>query len=240
MCTIKDSYVLNFGTIWGRVVTAFHTLGNEFRYPVDRRYESGWLSGIALGYGLHDRGFESRQGLGIYLFTTASRPALGPTQPPVQWVTGALSLEIKRPERETDHSPPPSAEVKNARSYTSTLPVRLKAWCSVTKHRENSTFTFTFTLTCGQKIGWAPEKTQSPLPLLLQYGKQSGALMNRGRNLVCLGAALLAPPSPICSDISLYRMMLFCTQISCSAEFTNMFTHRSCSHILTHNKSAGH
>jgi hypothetical protein len=34
-----------------------------------------------LGYGLDDRGFESRQGLGIFLFTTVSRPALGPTQP---------------------------------------------------------------------------------------------------------------------------------------------------------------
>jgi hypothetical protein len=29
-------------------------------------------------------GFDSRQGLGIFLFTTASRTALGPTQPPIQ------------------------------------------------------------------------------------------------------------------------------------------------------------
>jgi hypothetical protein len=36
--------------------------------------EPSWFSGIALGYGLDDRGFESRQGLGIFLFTTASRP----------------------------------------------------------------------------------------------------------------------------------------------------------------------
>jgi hypothetical protein len=34
------------------------------------------------------------------------------TQPPVQWVSGALSLGIKWPWREADHSPPPSAEVK--------------------------------------------------------------------------------------------------------------------------------
>jgi len=30
-----------------------------------------------------DRGFESLQGLGIFLFTTASIPALQPTQSPI-------------------------------------------------------------------------------------------------------------------------------------------------------------
>jgi hypothetical protein len=64
--------------------------------------------------GLDNRGFETRQGLRISLFTTASRPALGPTGPPIQWAPGALSLGLKLPRRETDHSPPCSAEVKNA------------------------------------------------------------------------------------------------------------------------------
>jgi hypothetical protein len=50
--------------------------------------------------------------LGIILFTTASRPALGPTQPPIQLVQGTLSLGVKRPKREADHSPSSSAEVK--------------------------------------------------------------------------------------------------------------------------------
>jgi hypothetical protein len=36
----------------------------------------------------------------------------GTTQPPIQWVPGALSLGEKRPGREADHSPPSSAEVK--------------------------------------------------------------------------------------------------------------------------------
>jgi hypothetical protein len=57
-------------------------------------------------------GFDSQRGLGIFLFTTASRTALGSTQPPIQWVPGALSLGLKRPGREDDHSPPSSAEVK--------------------------------------------------------------------------------------------------------------------------------
>jgi hypothetical protein len=47
-----------------------------------------------------------------YLFTNASRLALGPTQPPIQWVPGALSLGIKRPGREADHSPPCNAKVE--------------------------------------------------------------------------------------------------------------------------------
>jgi hypothetical protein len=45
----------------------------------------------------------------------ACSPALGPTQPPIKWV-------IKRPGRETVYSPPSSADVKNAGSYTSTPP----------------------------------------------------------------------------------------------------------------------
>jgi hypothetical protein len=43
--------------------------------------------------------------------TTASRMALGPTQPPIQGVPGSLSLGVKRPGREADHSSPSSAEV---------------------------------------------------------------------------------------------------------------------------------
>jgi hypothetical protein len=53
--------------------------------------------------------------------------------------TRGLSLGIKRPVRETDHSPPSSAEVKNAWSYTSTPQYVLMTWCLV-KHRNNFTF----------------------------------------------------------------------------------------------------
>jgi hypothetical protein len=67
--------------------------------------------GIAPGYGLDDLGFDSWRGLGIFLFDTRFRPVLGPTQPSIQRVPGALSLGVKRPGRETDHSPTSSAEV---------------------------------------------------------------------------------------------------------------------------------
>jgi hypothetical protein len=95
-----------------------------YHWYVKRRDSS---VGIALGYGLDYRGSRVRfpAGLGIFLFTTTSRTSLGPTQPPIHLVQGALSLGIKRPGREADHSPPSSAEVKNAWSYTSTPPVRL-------------------------------------------------------------------------------------------------------------------
>jgi hypothetical protein len=43
--------------------------------------------------------------MGISLSTTAPRPVLGPTKLPIQWVAVALSLGVKRPGRETDHSP---------------------------------------------------------------------------------------------------------------------------------------
>jgi hypothetical protein len=36
-------------------------------------------------------GFDSRRGLGMFLFTIASRTALGPTQLPIQLVPGAIS-----------------------------------------------------------------------------------------------------------------------------------------------------
>ena len=44
-------------------------------------------------------------------FKHPSRPALGLTQPPIQWVPG-LSRGVKRPGRSVDHPPPSSAEVE--------------------------------------------------------------------------------------------------------------------------------
>jgi hypothetical protein len=49
----------------------------------------------------------------IFLFSVPSRSALGPIQPPIQWVLGALQPKVKRQERESDHSLRSSADVKN-------------------------------------------------------------------------------------------------------------------------------
>ena len=43
----------------------------------------GRVVGVATGYGLDGQGIESRWG---HDFPHLSRPDLGPTQPPVQWV----------------------------------------------------------------------------------------------------------------------------------------------------------
>jgi hypothetical protein len=67
-------------------------------------------------------GFDSRQGHRIYLFATVSRLALGPTQPPIHWVPGAISAGVKWPVPEANHVSPSSVEVKNAWSYTSPPP----------------------------------------------------------------------------------------------------------------------
>jgi hypothetical protein len=56
--------------------------------------------------------FDSRQRQEIFLFSIMSKPDLRPTQPPIQWASGAASPRVKRQEREADHSPPSSAKVE--------------------------------------------------------------------------------------------------------------------------------
>jgi len=50
-----------------------------------------------------------------------SRTALGSTQPPIQWVPGALSLGVKRSGREADHC----AEVEECVELYLLSPIRL-------------------------------------------------------------------------------------------------------------------
>jgi hypothetical protein len=80
-----------------------------------------WSASRLQGYGLEEGGFESRQGLGIFLFITASRPALG------QFNLLSNGYQWLFPGCEADHSPPSSAEVKNAWRCTSTT--YTPEWC---------------------------------------------------------------------------------------------------------------
>jgi hypothetical protein len=65
-----------------------------------------------MGYGLHNWGSIPDR-VKIFIFFIEFRLALVPTQPPVQWVPGILSLGIKWLGCEADHSPPSTAKIKN-------------------------------------------------------------------------------------------------------------------------------
>jgi hypothetical protein len=76
-----------------------------------------------------------------FSFSTASRPALGPTQLPTPWVLGALSPGVKRQDREVDHSPLSNTEVKNGGAIPPLS--HMSSWDSdsqVIKHKGKFTF----------------------------------------------------------------------------------------------------
>jgi hypothetical protein len=93
---------------------------------------------IALGYRLDDQGSRVR------FLAGAPRMALGPTELPIQYVPGALSLGVKQPWREADHSPLSSAKVKE--------------WVELYLHSPNTP-------------SWLKKSTGTtlPLPLLLPF-----------------------------------------------------------------------
>jgi hypothetical protein len=68
-----------------------------------------------LRYKLDGLQFDFLQGKEILLFSKTSKPALGPTQPSIPWVS-----RVKRTGHEVDCSFPSGGEVKNGWSYTST------------------------------------------------------------------------------------------------------------------------
>jgi hypothetical protein len=89
----------------------------KFLYRTRQLQEPGWRSRYS------DSLRPGRSGDRIPVrrdFPHLSRPASGPTRPPVQWVQG-LSREKGRAGRDADHTP--SAEVKKELSYTSTHPM---------------------------------------------------------------------------------------------------------------------
>jgi hypothetical protein len=90
-------------------VTAYQTITQQIGAGVAQVVKcltTGWTTGRS--------GFDSRRGQRIFPLASVSRPALGPTQPPVQMGTGGPFPGGKaRPGRDADHSPPSSAEVVN-------------------------------------------------------------------------------------------------------------------------------
>jgi hypothetical protein len=70
-----------WGSIWARTIGQLMLFVGTFKYGVC----------TVSGYGLADWGVGVRSPVGSNIFSTSSRPALGPTQPHIQWVLGALS-----------------------------------------------------------------------------------------------------------------------------------------------------
>jgi hypothetical protein len=123
------SFTSDLPGIWGyckwkwSIAVSFHILSIlSFRtthLPIISRY-SDWLR---VG---RPRGRSSSPNrVKNFLFSTSSIPALGSTQPPIQWVPGALFPRVNRPGREADHSPPTSAELKKNVDLYIHSPLRL-------------------------------------------------------------------------------------------------------------------
>jgi hypothetical protein len=103
------------------VVARFQTNFPRFATPVTWNFYSfraGTLFEIAQSVLIGRPGFDPRQRQRIFLLASASRPAMGPTQPPAQWVSGGGGGRYfpggkARPGRDADHSTPSGAEVEN-------------------------------------------------------------------------------------------------------------------------------
>jgi hypothetical protein len=94
----------------------------------------GWHSvvSVATRYGLDGAGIESRWGQG---FPHLSTMALGPTQPPIQWLPG-LSWGYSGQEHGVDHAPHVALRLTKEESYTYTPHGPL--WSLIGLHTENT------------------------------------------------------------------------------------------------------
>jgi hypothetical protein len=102
---------------------------NKIMFYIQQFFEPEWLSRYSdwIRSGQPRDRCSSLSGVKNFLFSTSCTSALWPTQPPIQWVAGALSQGVKRPGCETDYSPPASAKVKKMWNYTSAPPYAFMA-----------------------------------------------------------------------------------------------------------------
>jgi hypothetical protein len=92
-----------------------HLTSNSCRHNQTRHEDVVWLRA-------RQSGFDPRQGQRIFLLAPASIPALGPTQPPIQWV----SKGVKRGRDVTLTTHPHLVPgLSMSRSYTSSPPLFL-------------------------------------------------------------------------------------------------------------------
>jgi len=75
----------------GRKISLFILKISNYLYCL-KQCQLSRYSDSATGWTTEESEFDSQQGQEIYIFSTASRRVLGPTQPPIQLVLGDLSL----------------------------------------------------------------------------------------------------------------------------------------------------
>jgi hypothetical protein len=87
--------------------------------------------------------FKSQQGQNFsLLYNIQTGSGAHPASYPI--VSGTLTLGVKKPGREADHSPPSSAKAKNGGGIP---PLPMSSWynASLIKHKDNFTFTSYYT-----------------------------------------------------------------------------------------------
>ena len=95
--------------------------------PTVRSTKVSWERVVSIMTRLDGPAFDFRKKQQNFLFSKTSRPALGPTKPPVQWGPrgeGDLSLGVKRLGREADYPHVSGSDSKNKQSCIP-LPIRV-------------------------------------------------------------------------------------------------------------------
>jgi hypothetical protein len=106
--TMQDIYITEI-----KVHTIYHEI---FQLRMDV-YDWSWGSSVMPDYRLDGRRSSPRQSQRIFPLTSVSRPAEAHTSSLPMGTGGPFPRGKPRPERDADHSPPSSAEVKNEELY---------------------------------------------------------------------------------------------------------------------------
>jgi hypothetical protein len=84
-------YVLFIYGLFNYIISTSVCIASNYRFINNGQIKRDSSVGITTGYGLENRSLIPGRGK-IFFFFAASRPALVPTQVPLLWVPGALSL----------------------------------------------------------------------------------------------------------------------------------------------------
>ena len=110
-----------------------------------------------------------------FTLQTVFRPVLGFTQPQIQWIPEAPTLEVRL-------KLPSSAEIKNTWSNASTFPYTITVQCLI-RHADNSMVSFT---SCSKS-----------LKILHQKSRRGGVIAHRGGDIQCLRHSLKSNVDPL-------------------------------------------